>query len=344
MHLFAHHPIHNTLKFHANARYFAEVAYGSEIQALRKDPVFATLPWYIIGGGSNVLIQRDLEGVVIQCNHKKIKVVNEDEDSIWLSVGGGYPWPDLVEYTVDHGWWGLENLAHIPGTVGAAPVQNIGAFGTEVQDVITRVQVLDLFTGLREEYRNKECEFAYRSSIFKTKFAHQKLIQRVTFHLRKRHAGKPQLIYDQVAEMLERVVPRGEEVSPRHVFDAIVAIRQQRLPDPEVTPNAGSFFHNPVISQTQWVHLQQQCPSEEIPHYMQQDGRVKVPAGWLIERAGWRGYRRHGVGVCQNHALVLVHYSDTAKAEDLVALAADIQQSVLEKFSIHLEPEVTYMG
>lgn len=342
MHIYANTPVANTFGFDIKARYVAEIYKGSDIKALRSDPIFASLPWQVLGDGSNVLLTHDIQGVLIRCGYDAIKVMNEDDDHIWISVGGGYKWHKLVEYTVEKGWWGLENLALIPGTVGAAPVQNIGAFGVEVQDVITRVQTLDLFNGDRKEFRNKDCEFEYRSSIFKRLYGNQKLIHRVTFHLRKRHAGAPQLLYDLLAEMVHRIAPDPENISPKNVFDAVIALRNQRLPDPKKTPNAGSFFHNPIISAVQWEHLKEKFPQNDIPHFPHQNGHYKIPAGWLIEMAGWKGYRENGVGVCQTHALVLINYKN-GEPEDLKNLAKKIQQDVLEKYGIHLLPEVNYI-
>uniref|UniRef100_UPI00258AFE95 UDP-N-acetylmuramate dehydrogenase n=1 Tax=Alcanivorax sp. TaxID=1872427 RepID=UPI00258AFE95 len=257
MHIQAHFPLrdYNTFHIEAKARYFVEIDKQSDIRALRSDPILATLPWYVLGEGSNILLTRDLDGVVVRNRFRQCRVMKEDDETVWVSVGGGMHWHDLVTWSVDNNLWGLENLALIPGTVGAAPVQNIGAYGTEVQDVITRVQALDLFTGERHEFRNADCQFSYRSSIFKREYRNQLLIHRATFRLRKLHAGHPNLVYDPLREALEGVPEHT--LTPRHIYDAIIRLRTAKLPDPAKEGNAGSFFKNPVVDDDYFAVLEE---------------------------------------------------------------------------------------
>ena len=337
MHIQANHSLqpYNTFNIDVKSEYFIEINKQSDILILRSDLKLASLPWRIIGDGSNILFTHDLEGVVVRCIYDKLKVVKEDEENVWLSVGAGMKWHDLVKYTVENDWWGLENLALIPGTVGAAPVQNIGAYGAEARDTITRVQTLNIYDGQRVEYRNAECKFGYRTSIFKQEFVNKLLVHRVTFRLRKLKYGNPNLAYDPLKEALIDV-PK-EQLTPRIVFDAIVDIRQNRLPNPERQGNAGSFFKNPVIEPAYFETLLEQYP--EMPNHKMLDGNYKIPAAWLIEQTGWKG-RSHGrSGVSIKHALVLVNLGG-AKGTDIEELYHLVQDDVIHKFGIHLEPEV----
>ncbi len=327
---------HNTFQIDVKAQYFAEIEKQSDIIVLRSDLKLAALPWIIIGSASNLVFKNDLEKVVISCRYNKIKVVKEDDENIWISVGAGMEWHKLVEYTVDNNLWGLENLALIPGTVGAAPVQNIGAYGAEAQDSVTRVQTLNMFTGERTEFRNSDCQFAYRSSIFKTNFENKLLVHRVTFRLTKLKAGHANLYYEPLKEALKAY--KKTELTPKIIFDTIVAIRQRKLPDPKVYGNAGSFFKNPIVSRDYFDKLSEKFG--DIPYHKTIDKNYKIPAAWLIESAGWKGKKlnKH-VGVSAKHALVLVNYGE-AKGEDIVKLACKIQEDVDHKFGIHLEQEV----
>jgi UDP-N-acetylmuramate dehydrogenase len=301
----------------------------------------STLPWVIIGGGSNILLMNDLEKVVITCAYKKIKVMKEDDDNIWISAGAGMPWHEFVQYTVDNGYWGLENLALIPGTVGGAPVQNVGAYGAEAQDTITRVQALNLFTGEREEYRHSECQFGYRSSIFKKKFENKLLVHRVTFRLRKHHAGHPNLMYEPLKEAIQRHYPDLSELTSKMVFDAVIKIREERVPNPRIYGNAGSFFTNPVISETYFLKLFAEHP--DIPHHKTLNNTYKIPAAWLIEKTQWqKGRKLKNAAISEKHALVLINLGNTTGAE-IVELAEAIQAEVDQKFGIHLEKEVILM-
>lgn len=337
MHIQANYSLkpHNTFKLEVKTQYYIEITKQSDVLTLRSDLKLASLPWRVIGDGSNILFTHDIEGVTVRCTYDKLKIVKEDDENVWISVGAGMKWHDLVEYTVKHNWWGLENLALIPGTVGAAPVQNIGAYGSEAQDTITRVQTLNLYDGQRNEYRNADCQFGYRTSIFKQELVNKLLIHRVTFRLRKLRNGQANLVYEPLKNALSDI--KKEDITPQMVFDAVVAIRKHRLPDPNHQGNAGSFFKNPVIDQSYFEKLLEQYP--EMPNHRMLDGSYKIPAAWLIEQTGWKG-RSHGrSGVSSKHALVLVNLGG-ANGTDIEELYHLVQDDVIHKFGIHLEPEV----
>ena len=337
MHIQANYSLkpHNTLGLDVRTQYYIEINKQSDILTLRSDLTLASLPWRIIGDGSNVLFTENLSGVTVRCTYDKIKVVKEDNENIWLSVGAGMKWHDLVTYSIENNWWGLENLALIPGTVGAAPVQNIGAYGAEARDTITRVQTLNVYDGQRIEYRNAECNFGYRTSIFKQEFVNRLLVHRVTFRLRKFKYGKPNLVYDPLKMALQEY--QKKDLTPKIIYDAIIKIRQNRLPDPSIQGNAGSFFKNPVIDSEYFEKLVNEYP--EMPNHRMLNGHYKIPAAWLIEGSGWKG-RSHGhAGVSAKHALVLVNLGG-AKGSDLEELYQLVQEDVNHKFGIYLEPEV----
>ncbi|MCI4411744.1 MAG: UDP-N-acetylmuramate dehydrogenase [Thiotrichales bacterium] len=329
---------HNTFNIDCIARFFVEIKHASAIPVMRHDPILAALPWQIIGGGSNLLLTKDLDAVVLSCNYDEIKIVKEDELSVWLSVGSGCNWHDLVTYSVNNGWWGLENLALIPGKVGAAPVQNIGAYGAEVQDTITRIQTFDLRDGTRIELRKNECNFGYRDSIFKKELADRVLIHRVTFRLLKQ--SKANLVHEPLHEAIVNKGLRVDTLTPKDVYDAIIALRTQKIPDPKVLGSAGSFFKNPSISLKHYQHLQETYP--DIPGHKQVNGCIKIPAAWLIEQAGWKGKKVGHVGTYQKHALIVVNYGG-ATGREVIEVSEMIQNDVINMFSISLEKEVVVL-
>lgn len=337
MHIQANYSLkpYNTFKVDVTAKYFVEVSKQSDIPILRSDSKLSSMPWLIIGGGSNILFTHDMNCVIVRCVYKEIKLVKEDDQNVWLSVGAGMNWHDLVTYTVNKNLWGLENLALIPGKVGAAPVQNIGAYGAEARDTITRVQTLNIFNGERQEFRNAECEFGYRTSIFKQSFANQLLVHRVTFRLQKRHVGRPNFIYDSLGEEFTDEQLPG--LTPKDVFDKVVEIRQQRVPDPRLYGNAGSFFKNPIISAEYLNKLLETHP--DMPHHQTLDEQYRIPAAWLIETSGWKGYKENKAAVSDKHALFLINLGG-ATGEEIHLLAQKIQEDIDQKYGIHLEPEV----
>ena len=340
MHIQANYSLekHNTFKINVQAQYYVEINRQSDITILRSDLTLASLPWRVVGGGSNLLFMSDVEGVIVHCSYKQIKIVKQDEDNVWVSVGAGNDWHELVKWSVDHQLWGLENLALIPGEVGAAPVQNIGAYGVEARDSITRVQTLNLFNGERREFRNADCQFGYRTSVFKQEYTDRLIVHRVTFRLRKMHAGVPNIMYEPLNIALADI-PKNE-LTPKHIFDAVVKIRQQRVPDPKQFGNAGSFFKNPVINDEYLQEILVNYP--DLPYHKTLDGLYKIPAAWLIEAANWKGQRHGSAGVSNRHALVIENLGG-ARGPNILELANLIQNAVDHKFGIHLEPEVTFI-
>lgn len=292
--------------------------------------------WLVIGEGSNLLFARDFLGAMIIMGISGIRSVKEDDRFVYLEVGAGENWHHFVRYSLSMGWGGLENLSLIPGTVGAAPVQNIGAYGVEVESYIMAVDVFDVVEQREKTLTHFECLFAYRDSIFKRSGKRRFIITRVYFRLEKDR--KPLLDYAPLRDFFAGI---GKEApSPLKVSDAVIEIRKSKLPDPAVVGNAGSFFKNPLISADELERLKLEYPN--IPHFPS-DSSVKVPAGWLIEQCGWKGFRDGAVGCYQKQALVLVHFGG-GRPEDLIHLARLIRNSVEESFSVRLEAEVNIVG
>ncbi|AUX95120.1 UDP-N-acetylmuramate dehydrogenase [Mixta gaviniae] len=290
------------------------------------------LPFLLLGEGSNVLFLEAYNGIVV-INRIKGITVSED-DHVWrLRVGAGENWHALVTFTLQQGIGGLENLALIPGCVGSAPIQNIGAYGVEMKDVCEWVDVLDLNSGNVTRLTAAQCQFGYRDSIFKHQLQHGHAIVAVGFILPKQ--WQPVMSYGD----LTRLDPAT--VTPQQIFDAVCHMRRSKLPDPALTGNAGSFFKNPVVSAEQAASLLAAFP--QAPHYPQSSGEVKLAAGWLIDQCQLKGYRIGGAAVHQQQALVLINL-EQATAEDVVALAHAIRQRVGEKFNVWLEPEVRFIG
>ena len=326
---------YNTFGIEAIAPFFCEVHTVEELQELFRSEKYRNMPLLILGGGSNILFTRDPEGLVVSNRIGGISVLEENREQVLVKVGAGVVWHDFVLHTIAQGWGGLENLSLIPGTTGAAPMQNIGAYGVEIKDTFQELEAVKRADGSLRTFTNPECQFDYRSSVFKTSEKDKYVIASVTFRLQKRPVFNTS--YGAIQETLES---KGiKELSLQAVSDAVVYIRQSKLPDPKVIGNAGSFFKNPVIEEKHFKRLQKEYPG--IPYYPQADG-VKVPAGWLIEQAGWKGHRRGNVGVHSKQALVLVNHGG-ARGEEIKQLAEDIQASVKEKFGIELETEVNFI-
>jgi len=324
---------HNTFGFDVSADYFAVPATVEELQKLLADERYRTLPHLILGGGSNLLFCSDFKGLVIHPQIKGIERVGEDTNFVYLRVGAGVVWDDLVAYAVENNWGGIENLSFIPGHVGASPVQNIGAYGVEAKDTIHQIECVLIATGEEKVFTNSECCFGYRDSIFKHEW--RAIVTHVTFRLHK----QPQLCthYAQVEDELKNYPDR----SLATVRQAIIAIRRRKLPDPAELGNAGSFFKNPVVSKTTAERLAAYDPQMTL--YPVDNEHIKLPAGRLIELAGWKGKRTGNVGVHAQQALVLVNYGGGTGSE-IYQLAQAIQTSVYEKFGIALELEVTRLS
>ena len=328
---------YNSFGFRAVAKHFAEINDTQELENLIRTNIFKEEKHLILSGGNNVLFQEDFfDGLVVYVNTKGIEILREEGNEVVVRAQAGEDWPEFVKFCVEQGWYGLENLAHIPGKVGAAPVQNIGAYGMELKDSFLQCEALALETCEKRVFTKKECRFGYRESVFKSELKGQYVITSVDFLLHKQAELK--LEYGNIKVYLEQ---NGiENPTLQQLHDAICAIRDAKLPDVKQIGSAGSFFKNPVISIEQFEALQQRYP--DIPHYPDAEGMVKVPAGWLIEQAGWKGWRDEHVGVYEKQALVLVHYGG-GMGKDIVELAQRVQNSVEMKFGIRISPEVNFV-
>lgn len=290
-------------------------------------------PALILGGGSNMLLTRDIEGDVLQVDIKKREVIQETEDHVWVELGAGENWHEVVLWTLTQGWGGLENLSLIPGNCGTAPVQNIGAYGVEIKDVLVSCKGVNMVGKSYFERTKEECEFGYRDSIFKRAWKGKSVITHITLQLTKRNH---QLQYD-YGSLKQYLEDRNiTDPTPREISAAVVDIRSSKLPNPAELGNSGSFFKNPVISKEKAAAVKAEYP--EMPVYDAAKG-VKVAAGWLIEEAGWKGHREGDAGVHENQALVLVNHGK-AKGSEILALSQAITDSVYKKFGISLQTEV----
>ena len=287
-----------------------------------------------LGGGSNVLLCNNYDGLLIHNAIKGKQIVHEDEDAVYLKVYSGEIWHDLVMYCVERNWGGIENLSLIPGTVGAAPMQNIGAYGVELEQVFDHLEAFNLHTFELEKFKHQQCAFAYRESVFKRQLKGQYFIYSVTLKLLKKPVV--QMEYGDIQAQIKSEGIALESASIQDVSRAVIHIRQSKLPDPKQLGNSGSFFKNPVISEVLFNQLKSNFP--DIKGFPVSNG-VKVPAAWLIEQCKWKGKRVGNTGSHAKQALVLVNYGG-ATGQEIYQLALDIIQSVAEKFSIHLEPEV----
>ncbi len=286
----------------------------------------------ILGGGSNVLFARDIEGSVILNRVTGRKIVEDSDSEVLIEACGGENWHQLVLWSLEQGLSGIENLSLIPGLAGAAPMQNIGAYGVELADVLHSLQALDLKTGAYCEFDREHCQFAYRDSRFKSTDAGRYLITRIRLSLQRRFTAT--LTYAGLGEELQSM--GIEQATPKQVSDAVIRIRQRKLPDPEVTGNAGSFFKNPVVDRTVADLLLKDFAG--LPVYVMDSGEAKLSAAWMIEHCGWKGYREGDAGVSDQHALVLVNHGN-ASGRQLLDLANAIGESVKSRFGIDLKPE-----
>ena len=325
----------NTFGIDVKTDYLIEYFSVEELSAILKSELVTSSRLLHVGGGSNLLFLNDFDGVVLHSQLKSIDLLTTDEQSVYVEVGAGVAWDDFVDFAVNKGWGGVENLSLIPGETGAAAVQNIGAYGVEVQSVIDRVKTVEVESGEIREFSNAECEYGYRESIFKTMLKGKYIVTSVVFRLE----CVPTFTLDY--QHLEDEVRKNGEVSLANVRQTIIAIRQSKLPDPAVQGNAGSFFMNPVIPKSLFVQLQSQFP--EMPHYYVSETDEKVPAAWLIDKCGWKGKQIGKAAVHDKQALVLVNKGGATGAE-IVFLAEQIQLSVKEKFGIELRPEVNYIS
>jgi len=289
---------------------------------------------FIISGGSNMLLTRDLDKTVVLINNKGIKVHQETEDYVLVDVEAGENWHELVLWAVYHGYGGIENLALIPGCVGTSPIQNIGAYGVELKDTFQQCEAIQVQTGEKRFFTNAECQFGYRDSIFKNELANQYIITRVRFKLEK----QPHNVQSDYRSLKNYLKEKNiSDPGIEDIANAVTKIRRSKLPDPNKIGNSGSFFKNPVVDDRKFKTLQERYP--EIPHFKQSDHEVKVPAGWLIEQCGFKGYRKGDAGVHEKQALVLVNHGK-ASGQEILELSKNIRRDVKEKFNITLSREV----
>ena len=337
---------YNSFGFNAIAKYFVEINTIDDLQTLIQSGALKKHKTLILSGGNNILFQKDVfDGLVVYINTRGIEILREDGNEIIVRAQAGEDWPDFVRFCVDKGWHGIENLAHIPGKVGAAPVQNIGAYGMELKDSFLQCKTIAMETGETRVFTKEECRFGYRESIFKSALKGQYVITSADFLLKKN--APLHLEYGNIKAYLEEI--SIERPTLQQLHNAICAIRDTKIPDVKKIGSAGSFFKNPVIERVQFEALQKEYPTT--PHYDEPNDKVKVPAGWLIEHSGpstgsgtasWKGWRDEHVGVYEKQALVLVHYGG-GKGQDIVELAQRIQDSVEAKFGIKISPEVNFV-
>lgn len=325
---------HNTFGMDVRTAYFVEYASADELCSFLKKKEYV-LPLLHIGGGSNLLFSRDYEGTVLHSAIKGYEIVGETSETIDIRVGAGEVWDDFVAYTVAHDWYGAVNLSLIPGEVGASAVQNIGAYGVEAKDLIVGVDTVCVSTGELRRFANAECRYAYRSSIFKQELKGKYVVTHVIYRLSKLPLWH--LDYGNIRTELEKEACLLTLENLRRI---IIRIREEKLPDPAKTGNAGSFFMNPVIPLQQYDALRKQYA--DMPCYPAGDGFVKVPAGWMIDRCGWKGKALGRAGVHSRQALVLVNLGG-ATGEEIMRLAHAVSASVQEKFGIAIHPEVNYI-
>lgn len=323
---------HNTFGIDVSAARFLEYASVEELQQQIAQGAVTT-PFLHIGGGSNLLFTKDYDGLILHSCIGGIEVTEEDERTVSVRVGAGVVWDDFVAYCVAHGWYGAENLSLIPGEVGAGAVQNIGAYGVEVKDLITAVETVNI-QGDQRVYSIEECGYAYRNSIFKRPENKSVFVTYVRFRLSKEEYYT--LDYGTIRQELGKY----PELTLPVVRKVIIDIRESKLPDPKVMGNAGSFFMNPIVSKEKLLALQQEYP--QIPYYELADGQVKIPAGWMIDQCGWKGKSLGPAAVHDKQALVLVNRGG-AKGSDIIALSDAVRVSVREKFGIDIHPEVNFV-
>ena len=326
---------HNSFGLDCKADKFIVIKSAEEFTELVKQKKEPDVPCFILGGGSNILFASDYNGVIIHPAIEGIEIEDDDGASVWAAAGAGVEWDSLVKWSVEKGLYGLENLSHIPGSVGATPVQNIGAYGKEASEVIDKVVAVDISDGTIKIFTNEECRFNYRDSVFKNELKNKYLIVKVFFRLSVNRSFN--LNYG----LLEQEVGRLGGATLGNVRQAVINIRDSKLPDPKILGNAGSFFKNPVVDFHKAELLKNAFP--ELPVYKEKSGFAKLSAAWLIEKCGWKGKRHGDAGVHEKQALVIVNHGK-ATGRQIVELSENIKRSVSEMFGIELEPEVEIIG
>jgi UDP-N-acetylmuramate dehydrogenase len=325
---------YNTFRIDVKADFFIEYNSASDLQAVLRSETVKGNSILHIGAGSNLLFLADYKGVILHSKIKSITKAGEDSTSVFIEVGSGVNWDDFVGYCVENDWGGVENLSLIPGEAGASAVQNIGAYGVEVQEVIVEVNAVEVETAGLRTFSNDECRYGYRDSVFKKELKGRYIITSIVFRLEKNPVFR--LHY----QHLEEAVLKTGTINLQNIRKTIIQIRESKLPDPSITGNAGSFFMNPVISKEHFNSLQVLYP--QMPHYLDPAQKEKIPAAWLIDQCGWKGKHIGNAGVHDKQALVLVNLGGATGAE-IAFLANQIQLSVKEKFGIELTPEVNFI-
>jgi UDP-N-acetylmuramate dehydrogenase len=322
----------NTFGIEAKARRFVAVASVLELISVLKQN--RNEKKFILGGGSNMLLTQDIDALVIHINLKGKKVLQENEDCVWVECQAGENWHEFVLWTLAQNYGGLENMSLIPGNVGTTPVQNIGAYGAEIKDTMTSCEAIKIDTFETKTFSNEDCHFGYRESVFKQDVKDQYIITSVVFQLTKRNHKINTAYGDIQSELAKNGI---ENPTIQDVSNAVIAIRKSKLPDPKELGNSGSFFKNPILLKSDFEKIHAQFP--EMKYYDVSETEVKVPAGWLIEQAGFKGKRFGDAGIHKNQALVLVNYGN-ATGQEILAVSKDIQKTIYEKFGIQIEAEV----
>lgn len=321
---------YNTFGIEAKAKSFIEVSSTEQLAEVLKD----NQDIFILGGGSNMLLTQNIEKLVVHVNLKGIEVVKEDDNFVWVKGNAGENWHEFVQWCIAKDFGGIENLSLIPGNIGTTPIQNIGAYGVEIKDTMDSCEAINISTQQMRTFTNAECEFAYRESVFKNELKGQFIITSVIYKLTKKNHNLNTSYGAIDAELTKMNV---ENPTIKNVSQAVIAIRSSKLPNPKELGNSGSFFKNPIISKALYEKAVQNYP--EMPHYKVSETEVKVPAGWLIEQAGFKGKRFGDAGIHKNQALVLVNYGE-ATGKEIQDLSKLIQKTVSEKFGIAIEAEV----
>ena len=326
---------HNTFGIQANCDRFIDMETEDDVMKLKDMLDDKDMPLLIIGRGSNLLLTDDYHATVLHCSIKGKTIVKEDGNSVLLRCGAGEEWDSIVDYCVAHDWQGIENLSLIPGEVGASAVQNIGAYGTEVKEIIHSIEAVEISTGKKHTFSNEQCEYSYRQSKFKNEWKDRFIITHVTYRLEKSTDYIPKVDYGNIKSELER---KGISLpTMKDIRDVVISIRKDKLPDPEAEGNAGSFFMNPIVEKATFMNLLEQYP--DMPHYNVDSEREKIPAGWMIDQCGWKGKTLGKAGVHDRQALVLVNRGG-ATGKDILLLCNTIRNDVRQKFGIDIHPEV----
>ncbi|SHG89129.1 UDP-N-acetylmuramate dehydrogenase [Flavobacterium defluvii] len=323
---------YNTFGIEASAKQFAAVHSIDELRTVLAEN--KNEKKFILGGGSNMLLTKDIDALVIHIDLKGKEIIKEDDDFVWVKSQAGEVWHDFVLWTIDNNFGGLENMSLIPGNVGTTPVQNIGAYGAEIKDTFVSCDAMNIETQETKTFTNAECNFGYRESIFKHEVKDQFIITSVIYKLTKRNHKINTSYGDILAELAKNNI---SQPTLKDVSNAVIAIRQSKLPDPKELGNSGSFFKNPILLKSDFEKIHQKFP--EMKFYEVSPTEVKVPAGWLIEQAGFKGKRFGDAGVHKNQALVLVNYGN-ATGQEILAVSKQVQKTVFETFGIHIEAEV----